>query len=344
MKRIKLKFSGMGGNFNPEDNFIINILCKKYTVINSDNPDYLVYSVNSKDYLKYNCVRIFYTAENLMPDFNICDYGIGFHYLEFGDRYIRFPLYLVDGFKAYEGDNYASDLQMALHKHENTERLLAEKKSFCSFVYSNAQAAPCREKMFEALSQYQQVASGGRYKNNIGGAVADKLEFQRKHKFVIAFENTATPGYTTEKIVGAFAAGAVPIYWGNPEITKEFNQGSFINCNDYGLTEKGEPEIIEQIVQKVKSIDKDYDAYVNMLRTPAFTAGNNVERQQLEFEEYLYQIFDQPLEQAYRRNRFYWGERYERKQRIGNSFYWQWRKLIPVRDAIKKVVKRQWKL
>ena len=274
----------------------------------------------------------------MVPDFNVCDYGIGFHYMNFGDRYIRFPLYLVDGFKAYEGDNYASDLQLALHKHENAGRRLTEKTDFCSFVYSNAQAAPCREKMFEALSWYQQVSSGGRYKNNIGGPVDDKLKFQRKHKFVIAFENTATPGYTTEKIIGAFAAGAVPIYWGNPEITKEFNAGSFINCNDYGLTEKGELEIIERIVQEVIRIDKDQSAYIAMLKTPAFTIENDVNGQQQEFEAYLYNIFDQPIEQAYRRNRFYWGERYERKQKIGNSFYWQCRKLIPVRDAVKKII------
>lgn len=92
MKKIKLKFSGMGGRFDPENNFIVNILRKNFDVQLSDNPDYLIYSVNSKDYLNYNCVRIFYTAENLVPDFNVCDYGIGFHYLEFGDRYIRFPL------------------------------------------------------------------------------------------------------------------------------------------------------------------------------------------------------------------------------------------------------------
>lgn len=338
MRTIKIKFSGMGGNFNPEKNFIINVLRKKYMVVNSDDPDYLVYSVNSKDYLDYNCVRIFYTAENLVPDFNICDYGIGFHYMNFGDRYIRFPLYLVDGFKAYEGDNYASDLQLALHKHENAEQLLTEKTDFCSFVYSNAQAAPCREKMFEALSRYQRVSSGGRYKNNIGGSVDDKLKFQRKHKFVIAFENTSMTGYTIEKIIGAFAAGAVPIYWGNPEITREFNAGSFINCNDYGLTEKGESEIIGQIVQEVIRVDKDQSAYLSMLKTPAFTIENDVNRQQQEFEAYLHNIFDQPVEQAYRRNRFYWGERYERKQKIGNSFYWQCRKLIPIRDAVKKII------
>lgn len=341
MKKIKLKFSGMGGRFDPENNFIVNILRKNFDVQLSDNPDYLIYSVNSKDYLNYNCVRIFYTAENLVPDFNVCDYGIGFHYLEFGDRYIRFPLYLVDGFTAYDGDNYASDLQLALHKHENALTVLKGKTEFCSFVYSNSQAAQCREKMFEALSKYKPVSSGGRYKNNVGGPVADKLEFQKKHKFVIAFENTSTSGYTTEKIIGAFAAGAIPIYWGNPEITKEFNTGSFINCNDYGLTEKGEPEIIEQIVREIISLDRDDESYQNMIQTPAFNSNNDVMHQQKQFENFLCHIFDQPIEKAYRRNRFYWGERYERKQKIGNKFYWMCRKAIPVRDTFKRLIKRK---
>lgn len=341
MKEVKIKFSGMGGRFDPENNFIVNILRKKYDVQLSDNPDYLIYSVNSKDYLNYNCVRIFYTAENLVPDFNICDYGIGFHYLEFGDRYIRFPLYLVDGFKAYEGDNYASDLQLALNKHENAAQTLENKTEFCSFVYSNSQAASCREKLFDALSKYKVVSSGGRYRNNVGGPIADKLKFQSKHKFVIAFENTSTAGYTTEKIVGAFAAGAIPIYWGNSEIEKEFNSNSFINCHNYGLTEKGEPEAIKKIADKIVSLDNEDDLYIKMLQTPAFAEENDVVQQQQRFEQYLYHIFDQSLDEAYRRNRFYWGERYERKQKIGNKFYWMYRKAIPVRDTFKRLIKRK---
>lgn len=340
MNVIKIKFSGMGGNFDQENNFIINALRKRYTVVNSENPDYLVYSVNSKDYLNYNCIRIFYTAENLVPDFNICDYGIGFHYLEFGDRYIRFPLYLVDGFKAYKGDDYASDLQYALHKHEGVALTVKNKTAFCSFVYSNSKAARCREKLFDRLSEYKTVSSGGRYKNNVGNPVADKLNFQKEHKFVIAFENTSTPGYTTEKIVGAFAADAVPIYWGNPEITREFNADSFINCNDYGLTEKGEPEIIEKIVDTITYLDNDEAAYMKMLQAPAFAENNDVITKQNNFEQYLYHIFEQPLDKAYRRNRYYWGERYERKQKIGNDFYWMCRKLLPIRDCFRKLVKR----
>ena len=49
--------------------------------------------------------------------------------------------------------------------------------------------------------------------NNIGGAVSDKFAFQQKHKFSIAFENTSYCGYCTEKIVEAFVAGTIPIYW-----------------------------------------------------------------------------------------------------------------------------------
>lgn len=341
MKTVKIKFSGMGGRFNPNNNFIINTLKKRYDVELSDQPDYLFYSVISADYLNYNCVRIFYTAENLVPDFNICDYAIGYHNIGFEDRYMRYPLYLVDDFNAYEGDDYASDLVKAIHKHEQAENVMQEKTDFCSFVYSNAEAAPCRQKMFEALSEYKKVSSGGRYLNNVGGPVKSKLEFQKKHKFVIAFENTSTPGYTTEKIVHAFAAGAMPIYWGNPDIEKEFNGGSFINCHQYGLTEMGEPEAIARIVEEVKRLDQDEGAYLRMLSAPAFTDKNDVTVQREQFEEFLFHIFDQPLKTAYRRNRHYWGERYERKQKIGNKCYWFMRKFIPARDFVRKMTGRK---
>lgn len=340
MKTIRIKFSGMSGIFDPENNFIVNVLKRHFKVELSDTPDFLIYSVNSKDYLKYNCVRIFFTPENLVPDFNICDYAIGFHYIDFEDRYIRFPLYLVSSFAAYQGDTYGEDLQLALHKHENVEESLRTKTEFCSFVYSNSEAAPCRERIYQALSQYIQVNSGGRYMNNVGGPVESKLEFQKKHKFAIAFENSSTPGYTTEKIVHAFAAGTIPIYWGDPEIAREFNSESFINCHDFGLTAQGEENAIQAIVERVKAINEDSQQATAMLTAPAFIDGDYVAKKMQEFENFLVNIFSQDTEKAFRRNRLYWGERYERKQKIGNSVYWQLRKLIPLRDAIKKVVGR----
>lgn len=326
----------MSGKFDPDHNFIVDILREKYDVEITDAPDYLFFSVNSKDYLDYKCIRIYFTPENLVPDFNICDYAIGFSPLQFQDRYIRYPLYLVDSFAPYQGDSYGSDLERALHKHENVAKWGTEKRGFCAFVYSNAEAAICRKKVFDALSSYKKVDSGGRYLNNVGGPVNNKFDFQRNYKFVIAFENTSTLGYTTEKIVHAFSAGAVPIYWGNPEIEKEFNGNSFVNCHQFGLTERGEEGAVQKIVETIRKIDQDDELYSAMLSTPAFTIDNDVVKVRMMLKSFLFHIFDQPVEHAYRRNRFYWGERYERKQRIGNKFYWICRKAIPIRDFFLK--------
>ncbi len=328
----------MNSFFDPENNFIVNILRKRYDVEISDKPDYLFFTQDSTDFINFNGVRIFYTPENLVPDFNLCDYGISFQDIMFGDRYIRYPVYLVETYQAYKGDDYASDLRLAFHKHEKP--LENEKEDFCAFVYSNSHAVKCRDSIFDALSKYKHVNSGGRYRNNIGGGIDNKLDFQKKHKFVIAFENTSTPGYTTEKIVHAFAACSVPIYWGNPDIIKEFNPCSFINCHDYGLTEEGLSDAVDKIVEKVKEIDEDKSAYLKMLQSPAFNLENDIDMQQERFERFLFNIFDQDYNQAFRRNRFYWGERYERRQRIGNSFYVICRKMITFRDFLHKVGKR----
>ena len=61
-----------------------------------------------------------------------------------------------------------------------------------------------RNRFFHMLSRYKPVHSGGWHLNNIGGPVprringkSGKVEFARNFKFVIAFESTPYPGYTT---------------------------------------------------------------------------------------------------------------------------------------------------
>lgn len=330
----------MTGIFDENSNFIIDTLRKRYEVELSDDPDYLFYSVGSTDFLNYKCIRIFYTPENVVPDFNLCDYAIGFHYINFGDRYLRYPVYLVDSFVAYSNDDYANDLLRAQNKHLITDKEIASKDSFCAFVYSNAQAVDCRNRLFYALSNYKKVNSGGKCMNNIGRRVDNKLEFQMKHKFVIAFENTSTSGYTTEKIVHAFSANAVPIYWGNPDIELEFNTKAFINCHKFGLKEGCSDEIIDSIVQEVIRIDQEDAEYVSMIRTPAFIEENAVELNRKKFECFIFNIFEQDLNSAYRRNRYYWGERYERKQRIGNAFYQFLYNFMPLVQKVRKLFRK----
>ena len=285
-KTIKIKFV----DFNPNATAVkvfTQYLQERYEVELSEEPEWLFYSVFGNDNLQYNnCVKIFFTGENQVPDFNVCDYAIGFDYIDFGDRYVRFPLWAL----------YPQDIEPMLHKHEHPD--LGSKTDFCSFVVSNPHGNEVRVAFLDKLSEYKLVNSGGRYRNNVGGPVADKLAFQQKHKFSLAFENTAHPGYTTEKIVQAFAAQTIPIYWGDPRVAETFNKEAFINCNDFPNW--------ESVVERVKEIDQDDALWKKMIETPALNAPKAAEQLQEQLKTFLFHIFDQKQEEAKRYSRDYW--------------------------------------
>lgn len=277
MKTIKVKFVDFWENFDPRHNFIADIISKKYRIELSDAPDYLIFSVFGYENIDYhNCTKIFYSGENITPDFNICDYAIGFNFLSFGDRYIRIPFYTAYGVR-----------QLAAPKVIVPEVVLNRK--FCSFVVSNAQGAPERERFFHLLSEYKQVDSGGRYKNNVGGPVPDKTAFIKDYKFNIAFENCMCDGYTTEKIMEPMLVNSVPIYWGNRLINRDFNQDSFINITNY-LS-------LEAAVEDIVRLDQNDDEYLSLLSAPWFNEENylNWEEQLITFFD---NIFEKPLSES----------------------------------------------
>ena len=136
--------------------------------------------------------------------------------------------------------------------------------------------------------------------------MADKHAFQRKHKFVIAFENHSYPGYLTEKFAEAAMVDAIPIYWGDPEVGKFFNSKSFVNCHEF--------DNFEAVLERVKEIDSDDALYREMLQQPWFAnAHEPIELADDNLVHFLMNIFDQPIEQAFRRNRSRWGRKYERR-------------------------------
>ena len=195
-----------------KENPIFKLLSSRFELELTNKPDFLVYSCFGKNFLKYNCVRIFYTGENIRPDFSECDYAFSFNY-PITERNYRLPLYILyDGYKELKRKSLNFDL----------ENKLSEKQRFCNFVYSNKKGKE-RVEFFEKLQKYKKVDSGGKIKNNLGYIVKDKLSFLQQYKFTIAFENSSYPGYTTEKLLQAFVTNTIPIYWGNPLIHKEFN-------------------------------------------------------------------------------------------------------------------------
>lgn len=251
MQSIKINFSDFWKGFDKENNFFITLLRQKYEVRVDPKPDFLIYSVFGMDYLKYDCIRIFYTGENFTPDFNLCDYALGFDWITFDDRYLRLPLYYI-----YR-DSYSQ-----VFANEQYSLMDLKDKKFCNFVYSNSGADELRTIFFETLSKYKFIHSGGKYLNNIGFRVDDKFEFQKQFKFSIAFENSSTNGYTTEKIIQAKGAGTVPIYWGNPKINREMNTRAFINCHDY--------KNFDEVIRFIKEVDKDEEKLLDIMNQPLF--------------------------------------------------------------------------
>ncbi len=301
MKTIKVAFTDFWPDFNPQDNFLINSLKQNFIVELSNNPDFVFCSVFGTSHLKYRCAKIFYTGENLMPDFNLVDYGIGFPDIKFYDRYLRYPLYIV----------YEDAMKKALTK-ESKEQYLARTK-FCNYVISNSLADDARDRIIELLNNYKKVDSGGKYRNNVGGPVKDKIEFEKQYKFTLAIENTSSPGYTTEKIIEAFAGGTIPIYWGNPFVSEDFNPESFINVNDF--------DSFEDMVTYVKRVDSDDELYLKIVQSPIFKDDSRVKEYISDnyLSDYLFHICNQEPSKAIRRNTIYMGKYYEDMRR----FHWR---------------------
>ena len=146
--------------------------------------------------------------------------------------------------------------------------------------------------------------SGGRFENNLNGPITDKIKFQGEYKFSIAFENDSSNGYLTEKLIQSFASRTIPIYWGDSKVSEYFNRSSFINVHDYSS--------LEEVVKLVIQLDNDHSKLYTILREPIMTDKQMKYHELLEssFRTFLFNIFDQPLDKAFRRSRILKGKEY----------------------------------
>jgi len=243
--KIRLDFVDFYGELDKENNIFVNNLRKVCEVEISSNPDLLFYGNYGYNHLKYNCFKIFYSAENIRPDFRFCDFSISFDYLK-DDRNFRLPLYSIH---LKEFSSFVKEKNL----------FATPKNKFCNFVYSNSKAKE-RIDFYNLLSNYNTIDSPGKVLNNMSNSISgvrydykSKLKFLSNNKFTIAFENESFPGYTTEKIIHPLLVGSIPIYWGNPLIKDEFDEKIFVNVNSYSN--------FEEVIEKVKEIDTDYSIY-----------------------------------------------------------------------------------
>jgi alpha(1,3/1,4) fucosyltransferase len=255
-RRLWIDFCDFWPGFRKTDNFFYHTLKLRFEVEITDQPEYVIYADAGRHVHRlYNCVRIHFGVEPVLPDWSECDYALSCHYLN-DPRHLRLPFYA-----------FSTTAESLVKSNEDPEVLLAAKTRFCAFVVSNVgkHVTQKRVEFFHRLSKYKRVDSGGRAFNNIGGPLPHwmaKLEFLRTCKFNVAFENRSVPGYTTEKPVEAMQARCVPIYWGSPRVQEEFNTKSFLNYFDF----PNEEALIERIIE----LDRDDAKYLEIMRQPYF--------------------------------------------------------------------------
>ena len=298
-KTIRLKFVGFYPRFDPNNNLFIDILQKHFGIELVDiAPDFVICSHFGSPFElnQYDCPRIFYSGENYSPDFTCHDYALTYNDIAYGDRFFRMPYFLADEYcrKAFLSEGEPRCVA-------SRQELLAQKIRFCDFLFSHESAGGMREALLHTLERYKRVDCAGILYNNMPGGETvpydpsgeGKLAFIRGSKFSIAAESCELESFVTEKLVHAWLAGTVPIYFGAPDIGKWFNPAAFIDAHNYAT--------LDELLAEVKRLDQDEDAWYQMVCQPLFREPNHFETRWAALEAFLVNIFEQEPATAYRR-------------------------------------------
>ena len=284
----KLLFTDMWDSFNSSYNFFTLMLkeanpsvdIQYYNInnIGSLTPDALIFGPFGNDWHKYpNVPKIHFTGESgpTIQGPNV-QLNLGFAHADMvGEEYLRFPLWLleIDWFHC-NTDKIVNPKPIPLELCTQVDFSLTNKKNkFCAFVVSNPNN-PVRNLAYQWLDTYKPVDSAGAVFNNLGpvllagpgggGGELEKVKFLRDYKYCIAYENSSSQGYTTEKLLHAKAAGCIPIYWGDPKVERDFNTQGFIDARKVRTK--------EELVQLVDAVEKDPKKYMDMFSVPALDA------------------------------------------------------------------------
>lgn len=247
----------MWKDFHLHDNYFMRIIEREYTVIINSVPDLLIYSCFGKEHKKFNCHKLFYSGESVQPLINDYDFSIS-HEISKRASHYHLP---YGAFRLFELN--AIEELTRLKTDEEVEGIIGLKEGICSIVVSNG-LQEVRNNFLSYLQEHMFVASGGKYKNNIGASIANKSLFISKYVFNICFENSSQEGYLTEKIVDAFLANCIPIYWGDPRVINFFNPSKFIYFDGSNY---------QECLQKMIMIYEDKKLLFDILKAPVFT-GN----------------------------------------------------------------------
>lgn len=247
INEYNILFCDMWEDFQADYNFFTLLLknalpeksIKGYNISNIKDvkPHLVIFGPFGKTWLNYPGVpKVYFTGENTLPinnedvRLNLC-----FNHIDMASKkYLRFPLWFTEiNWFAADVERLVNPKPIPLELCTRTNKhTFSARSKFCSFIVSNPKNN-VRNQAFHWLNSYKPVDSAGALYNNTGSALfagagggggeIRKTQFMMDYKFAFAYENESSNGYTTEKYLHAKAAGAVPIYWGDPNFERDFD-------------------------------------------------------------------------------------------------------------------------
>jgi len=252
--------------FDPNNNFFIHIIRDLFDdveIVYPEDADVMIFSVFGNENTRYkDCKKVFFTGENIRPNFRKCDYSFSFDFDDYDGRNFRLPLWYlyIDwfGVKTYDNPEWLIPESYLYGENEFTNK---EKNKFCSIVYGKN--IENRDLTIKKLSSYKPVdvygkVTGARY---LPDGEKKKLDVISDYKFSLSYESSVHPGYFTEKLLHSKVAGNIPIYFGDDSFDKDFNKECCINANVMGY---------DELLQTVVDMDESDSKYRSMLNEPLF--------------------------------------------------------------------------
>ena len=146
---------------------------------------------------------------------------------------------------------------------KNFKKRKNTREKFMYYMHQNC--VKYRDEAFDMLSKINHIDAVGKCKNNVKPNIFPKRNDLwtsnwkkpfNQYRFALTMENTKAEGYITEKILMAFLAGNIPIYYGTKEIFDIFNKEAFIY---YDIDNP------EEAISKIKFLEENPDEYDRML-------------------------------------------------------------------------------
>jgi len=229
-----------------------------------------------------NNFNIWFTFENRRPPVDNFDLTISFDTETFSNRNFYLPLiWLYTSIKETSPipPNYKITMQECSLPRSLNSEIFSTKSGFAASFINNPQ--PYR---MAAISEIAKIGEVSRFGRSAGKFVHNKVATASNYLFNICFENDLYPGYVTEKVLEAWIAKTIPLYWGIDK-SNLLNPKAIINLNDF--------ENLSDFCEFINELKKDENRILEILNEPLLQKTLNTEELYKFISNGLHRRFDQ---------------------------------------------------